>query len=218
MKKGNNVCILHIADSESEKLDKRRLELIADLNRCDADISTLRARRSDAVIDDRQAEADGFETQLAESLQKRVRIEEGIARIGERIREAHAERRSRERQKHNGEVAQRLDALDAKCCSFLTAARQLGELGKAIIDDAEGINRLGMHYLTFEDAVLHRLLPALQRAVAVNVDMPLRRDIPIELTSEAGRDEYWRVHAPERVLAEARLKYLMPSPTPPEAA
>ncbi len=197
------------AKTKAVSLEQRRSELIAERDRCDKEISSLRARRSDAVIDGHSDQADQAESELAALLTKRMRIEDGLARLAERIAEACAERAEQERAKHNDEMARLIDVLAPKLAAFEAAATALGALGAEIGRDVEAIHRLGAGYLTMEDAVLHRLRTSLHGFVGIAIDLPLGREVPLFVASEIGRREWLATYSPGKVVEEARKSYLI---------
>lgn len=209
---------LRIQDEPIAKLEQRRTALIAERDQCDTEISNLRARRSDAVIDDRLDEADQFDAELTTQLCKRARIEDSLVRLGERIAEQRVERARQERAKHNDEMARRLDALAAMVATFEASATAIGALGAEIGRSVEAIHQLGAGYLSLEDAVLHRLRQSLHGLVSILIDFPLGREIPIHAATETGRAEFFKIYAPARIIEEARRIYLMDESKPPELA
>jgi hypothetical protein len=207
----------HTDDSELI-LERRRAQLIAEREQCDEAISKARVRRSDALIDGAMDALDKSESELSAHLSKRARIDDGLDRIKERIGEVRAQHAEHERIRHNDAMAKRIEALAVKLKTFEESVRVVGELGHDIGNDVEAIHRLGTGYLQLDQAVLHRLRASLSGLVAIEIDLPLGRDVPLFIASETGRAEWLAVHAPARVIEEARRQYLMHDPKPQEAA
>ncbi len=209
---------LRAQDEPVVKLEQRRSELLSEREQTDAKVSDIRQRRSDALIAGCIEDADRLDAELTAALNQRTRIEDGLERIQQRVIQERAKRAQQEQLRHRAELTRRIDALGPKCQAIEGALKQAGELGAELIAEVEAIHRLGVGFLSGEDMVLTRMLQSVQALVAIHVDRPLRRELPIQFATEGGRQEYFRCSAPALLLAEARRSYLQRNQTPPPEA
>jgi hypothetical protein len=125
----------------AEKLEQRRKELLTERDQCDANIAALRMRRSDAVIDGRFEQADQLDADLTAQLSRRARIDDGLARIQERVNEQRAERARQERAKHQGTLRAQHARGQERAKRWREICREAGAIARemmALVDDIRG--------------------------------------------------------------------------------